>query len=87
MSKRQQQQPSLLQNLWRKSQVKIWGWFKIATGTSLVGIHYVGHAVHDPSVQSALGPLQLPAYVGLGLAVIGFVTLASESHPDVPSNT
>lgn len=43
---------------------------------------YLGNIVNDPSVRSAIAALDAPVWIGLGVAVLGAVTLLSMSHPD-----
>lgn len=55
-----------------------WGYFKILAGTILLAWHeifdYLGDALRDTDVKQALAAMNFPAYVGLGLIVIGFIT-------------
>lgn len=75
----------LLQRLWRESWTALWGWSKVIAGATLAIVHYAGKAVNDPGVHDALSAISLPVYVGLGIAVLGFITLASMEHVDSSS--
>lgn len=58
-----------------------WGYFKILFGALLLMGHelyvYVDQIAGDTDVKQALAAMNFPPYVGLGLAVIGCITIAA----------
>lgn len=78
----------MLQSLWQRikkwcfhSLTIAWGYFKVTAGAFLLSFHelfdYIGTFITDPDVKSSLSAFNFPAYVGLGLAIIGFITLSA----------
>lgn len=63
----------------QKSGTVLWGYIKIASGAFLLSSHeiisVVGDAITDPTIKSAMDAMNFPAYVGLGLVLIGYVTV------------
>lgn len=56
-----------------------WGYIKILAGTLLLAWHEIFDSISDlmgdTDFKQALSAMNFPAYVGLGLIVIGFITL------------
>lgn len=69
-----------LSKLWQDSQVTAWGSAKVGAGSLLFAIHFIAETLHDSDVKAALAAMNFPAYVGLGLAILGIITLAAEPH-------
>lgn len=74
--------PSFLQRLnegLKKSWTVRWGFIKVALGGLLTALHelvpIIDGIVHDPDVKGAVSAMNFPAYVGLGLAVLGVITV------------
>lgn len=65
---------------WESEWTKIWGWTKVAIGSFGALFAYVGNALHSPEVKMAIDSLHLDPKIMLGIAVLGFVTLASMEH-------
>jgi hypothetical protein len=67
-----------------------WGYLKILVGMLLLSTHEVIQmlqtVITDPEVKAAINSMNFPAYVGLGLAIIGCVTLAARMrrHSETP---
>lgn len=49
----------------------------MGVGAGLFSLHVL---VTDPTIQAAVAPLQIPAYVWAGLTVLGVVTYAAHGH-------
>lgn len=62
-----------------------WAYIKILFGSLLLLSHeifdYLNTIITDDGVKAAIATMNFPAYVGLGLAVIGCVTLAARMRP------
>lgn len=69
-------------DFWVKSWTRLWGSLKLLAGSLFAVGMYLGNIVNDPSVRSAIAALDAPVWIGLGVAVLGAVTLLSMSHPD-----
>jgi len=58
-----------------------WGYVKILVGLILISFHELwqmfSDLVTDDGVKIAMDRMNFPAYVGLGLAIIGCLTIAS----------
>lgn len=70
--------------VWARSWSRIWGWSKITLGALILSwnqiIIYIGNIAIDPEVKAQIASLGLPTYVGLGLAIIGCITLVARTH-------
>lgn len=70
-----------------------WGYLKILLGTLLLVWHEVFDSVsdlmRDTDFKQALAAMNFPAYVGLGLIIIGFITYKARTRDKVvtPENT
>lgn len=69
-----------LSNIWTKSWTTGLGWVKVIGGLFMALGAYLGGIVNDSNVHSALGAMNLPAEIGLGVAVLGAMVLFSEAH-------
>jgi hypothetical protein len=69
---------------WQEQWTALWGWSKITAGGILASLSLAGQVVADPYVRGAIDNLHLPAWVGLGIAAFGVVTLLSMAHKDTP---
>lgn len=58
-----------------------WGYFKILAGALLLMSHelylYADQVMADTDVKQAIAAMNFPPYVGLGLALIGGITIAA----------
>lgn len=79
--------PSRLSSMWQDlkawcfhSLTVAWGYTKILGGVVLYSAHELvdtaGNVITSPEVKSALSAMNFPAYVGLGLAVLGVITVS-----------
>lgn len=73
--------PQVFKQLWVRSWSRFWGWLQIASGTIALGLTQLGALINQPDVKSAIGALALPAYIALGIAILGAITLMARSHP------
>lgn len=71
-----------LKAIWTQSWTKLLAEVKIIGGLFLALGAYAGGVVNDPGVHTAIGNLNLPAEIGLGLAVLGALVLVSMPHSD-----
>lgn len=74
-----------LRQLWVKEWTKFWGWLKVAAGSLMVSFHWLVGLFQDSNVKTELDKLNVP-WIGISLAVIGFITLASVAHPTQETN-
>jgi len=51
-------------------------------GSVLSSLHYLGTLVNDPGVHGYIEKLEPPVWVGLALAILGAMTLASMEHKE-----
>jgi hypothetical protein len=83
LSPRQQwchQLRQLSKEVWEKSWTHFLGVSKIVTGSFIATWHLIGNLVTNPEVKGAIERLELPVYVGVGLAILGCLTLMSMQH-------
>lgn len=71
-----------LKAAWSKSWTTVLGWIKIWFGITLAVGSYIGHMFNDPGVQTALSKLDIPAEIGMGIAILGAIVLLSEAHSE-----
>lgn len=70
-----------------------WGYFKIFAGALLLAWHEIFDSVsdllRDTDFKQAMAAMNFPAYVGLGLIIIGFITYKARTRDKVvtPENT
>lgn len=69
-----------LKDFWVASYTKVWGEMKLIGGLCFAVGSYIANIYQDPNVHSALDRLNVPVEIGLGLAVLGAVTLVMRSH-------
>lgn len=73
-----------LKDFWHQSWTKVWGRVQVTAGVVALGwqsaLPYLSNMSNDYNVKAALTALQVPAYVGLTVAVLGVVTLVARSH-------
>lgn len=73
-----------LKSIWTKNWSAAWGWSKVAAGSAVAVIptvsHSLGSVLNDARVSSSIDQLHLDPKVGLGLAVLGVITLISVEH-------
>jgi hypothetical protein len=70
-------QQSYLRQLWLRSWTRVWSYAQVGVGSILFFLHIL---VTDPTIQAAITPLQIPAYVWAGLTVLGVVTYVAHGH-------
>lgn len=71
-----------LKEIWTKSWTRAFGIAKITAGCTIAIGTYIGNIVNDPGVRDAFHQLNVPTWVGLGIAVLGAMTLLSMAHRD-----
>lgn len=69
-----------LYDLWVTSYTQIWGELKLIGGVCMASGAYIGNIYNDPNVHAAVDRLNWPVELGLGLAVLGAITLVMKSH-------
>lgn len=84
--RRQLSQPSLppsrFKSFWEESWTKFYGISKIVSGLFIAGWGILGDALRDSEIKQAITSLGLPAKIGFGLAILGFLTLILMPHKD-----
>jgi hypothetical protein len=74
----------LNKHVWKPDWGTAWGWTKLASGAIVLGFHStltaLSPVINSTEVKSSLEALHLDPKIGLGLAVLGAITLIAASH-------
>jgi hypothetical protein len=62
---------------WEDNWTKWWGYFKISIGGVFIALQ---PALNSPDVKDYVHQMNLPLWVGLGLALLGTITIVSMDH-------